>query len=231
MLAWAMQSVHPQCCHITGRGCFPQSNPDLLLHRACTLLPRSAMELLYTARSTLPLSRTLPHPYYMLFICFQRWDLESGGSVSNGIKPQWSLNHRLEQRRGCAEWGFGGGDAVVGWGFRRLGRVDSSHQGQQGCRNNAEMWGLEIQKGIGLNLLLLRRSFGANKGFPWRNSESLEDFIVCRIPAGARADQFIICFSSEIFMSVSFFTDLSVCSQICLLKLSLQCHIEMYWST
>ena len=78
------------------------------------------------------LSRTLPHPSYMLFICFQRWDLESGGSVSNGINPQWSLNHRLEQRRDCAEWGWVGGDTVVRWGFRHLGRVDSSHQGQQG---------------------------------------------------------------------------------------------------
>lgn len=39
-LAWAGQSVHPRRCHIVGRGCFPHSNPDLLLRRACTLLPR-----------------------------------------------------------------------------------------------------------------------------------------------------------------------------------------------
>lgn len=25
--------------------------------------------------------------------------MESGGSVSNGIKPQWSLDHRLEEER------------------------------------------------------------------------------------------------------------------------------------
>lgn len=68
--------------------------------------------------------------------------------MSNGIKPQWSFNHRLEKRRDCAEWALVGGDTALGWGFRRQGRVDSSHQGQQGCGNNAEMSGLEILKEI-----------------------------------------------------------------------------------
>lgn len=39
--------------------------------------------------------------------------------------------------------------------------------------------GFWIQKGIGLNLLLLKWSFGPNKELPWRQSESLAAFRVC----------------------------------------------------
>lgn len=135
-------SLRGHCSHIGWRGCFLPSNPGLLPPDPAPSFLEDSWVVSHPADSaSLFFFFTVLQTSYVSLRCFQRWNLEVGGCVSNGINTQWSLNPRLE-------FGQVGGDAVVRWGLQascEAGQLSSGPCRDRGILQGCGTWN---QKGL-----------------------------------------------------------------------------------